>query len=228
MDFENETPFACAATRAQLLYRDLLQAIVVAKATFAVKDDGTTALAAEQRPVLEEDADFQWWRLETELYPVKAGCDVAVLGEACAPRGKKVQQMTVSARIGSSRQDLVVTGDRMWKLGWDGPRPSRPRSFATMPITYQRAYGGLAREANGSYGMYPENPGGRGFLVNKDEALGTLLPNVEDPRHLIKRWDCGGWWWISRPRPPGCSPPSSPGAPRPWPSGAINPASGSS
>jgi hypothetical protein len=189
MELENETPYACAASRTQLVYRDLIQAIVVAKATFVVGDDGQVRLAERQRPVLEEDELTELGRLDSEIVPVKAGCDLAVLGQAHAPRDRPVQSMTVSLRIGQWRRDLAVFGDRIWKLGWDAPRPSRPRPFRVMPLTYERAFGGVTRQVNGGLGPWFENPEGRGYLVNKKDALGTFLPNVEDPAHLIQRWD---------------------------------------
>jgi hypothetical protein len=196
MEFENETGYATAAIRAQLLYRDLIQTIVVVKGTFAVDANGQLAQAEEQQPVLLEDTPTDFGVLETEMVPAKPGCDVAVLGSACAARGAPVEAMRVSLSVGDVRRSLAVFGDRIWEYGLNGLHPCRPRPFVTMPLTYARAFGGVAPDGSG---VFFENPEGRGFATRMDDAIGMPLPNVEEPGQLITRWD-------DRPPPAGMAP----------------------
>jgi len=70
---------------------------------------------------------------------------------------------------------LYVFGDRKWTmLG-----PSEPEMFTRMPIDYQHAFGGE---------KFPLNPVGKGLAQLKDESGADIhpLPNVEDPKHVIK------------------------------------------
>ncbi len=71
----------------------------------------------------------------------------------------------VIVRLGNHEKRLFVFGDREWVMGI----PSQPEPVTSVPISWSNAYGG-----NG----YAFNPNGIGFNDN-------LLPNVEDPQHLL-------------------------------------------
>jgi hypothetical protein len=60
------------------------------------------------------------------------------------------------------------------------------------------AFGGKIR---GEYGelAWPANPAGKGYCLSEATAPGTALPNIEDPRAPIRRWD-------DRPDPVGVAP----------------------
>jgi hypothetical protein len=191
MQFENETPFASAAVRAELMYRDLIQTIVVVKGTFVVAPGGGEArLAGEQIPVFLEDTETSEGMIETEVVPAKPGCDIAVLGAAHAPPGKPVESMLVSVRISDRlKRDLRVWGDRWWRFGLGSLRPSAPRPFEVMPLVYDLAYGGMAMHNADVSGPFFPNPVGRGYLVRVRDAAGTPLPNIEEPDHPTARWD---------------------------------------
>ena len=80
---------------------------------------------------------------------------------------------------------------------------SEPETFETMPLGYDRAYGGVdpsvdypepadGAEALGMLmtapGAYPRNPVGRGFVVGNDPERvdGLLLPNIERADQLLR------------------------------------------
>ncbi|WP_027212210.1 DUF2169 domain-containing protein [Burkholderia sp. WSM2232] len=94
----------------------------------------------------------------------------AVVGNAFAPRGCQVTGLEVVARVGKLEKRLHVYGDRSWELGQLGWRQTPPRSFESMPVGLQQAYGGK---------QWPSNPVGRGYYANADDAKGMSLPNVE-------------------------------------------------
>lgn len=200
MQFFNDTPLASSLARAQLFYRDLLQATIVVKGTFTVAPSGEVRLCDEQPPVLLEDLETELGSLDTELVPIKAGCDVAVLGHARSPNPREpVETLEVALTIGRFARRVAVSGDREWVKTLTGFRPSRPLPFTSMPLTYERAFGGRAMTRHQVVGAYFDNPVGRGYVVLKDEVAGTPLPNVEEVDDLLSEWD-------QRPRVAGLGP----------------------
>ncbi|WP_158745591.1 DUF2169 domain-containing protein, partial [Acidisphaera sp. L21] len=93
--------------------------------------------------------------------------DFLVAATAHAQGGSPVQACLVSIGIGS-RKTLAVTGDRHWITSPLGSQPSKPIPFLTMPIGYDRAFGGPRDR---------RNPAGCGTDL--------VLPNVERPDQRI-------------------------------------------
>ncbi len=70
---------------------------------------------------------------------------------------------------------LAVFGERRWRGGSMGiAEPGAPEPFESMPLVYERAFGGA---------RFDDNPLGVGHAPG-EAALGRL-PNLEDPTHLI-------------------------------------------
>ena len=190
MQFFNDTPLATSLARVQLMYEDILQAIVVVKGTYVVTPSGEVQLADEQLPVLLEDTETPDGVFDTEVVPIKAGCDVALLGHARSPDpNRPVASMLVKLAIDKFERDLHVSGDRTWVKSGGAYRPSRPAPFTSMPLTYERAYGGIAEIEDGIAGPHFDNPFGRGYLVHEDAVAGAPLPNIEEPDDLLTAWD---------------------------------------
>ncbi|MDR2668894.1 MAG: DUF2169 domain-containing protein, partial [Desulfovibrio sp.] len=101
----------------------------------------------------------------------KPGAEVLVAG-FCRALGKKpVPALEVSFRVGPVRRRLAVFGDRE-RLPGGGI--SDPVPFVSMPLTWDRAFGGPD---------FPANPQGRGLGSGNKTA--PQAPNIEDPEHLI-------------------------------------------
>ena len=127
--------------------------------------------------------------------PYKPGLDVWVLGHAQAPHEEPTQAMIVRLQVGAQARELLVVGDRRWI---DPQLHDSPRPFTRMPLTYDRAFGGVADD--GGLGTpFADNPVGRGFVVDPKKAKGVALPNLEWPHQRIRRWD-------DRPVPAGLAP----------------------
>ena len=201
MDFLNETPLATHLARAHLFFQDLLQAIVVVKGTFDVLPTGETRLCAEQLPLQLEDEETPLGPIEAEIVPAKAWCDVAVLGHARSRSARRpVTQTTVSLRIGRRFSRAVrVTGDREWTRVLGRLRPSTPRPFTELPLTYRHAFGGSARQSEELDADFWANPGGRGYVALKEDAEGCPLPNIEELDQPVRSWQ-------DRPLPAGLAP----------------------
>jgi len=102
--------------------------------------------------------------------------EVLVLGEAQSPNQQPVSSMEVSLALGDLKKTLLVVGDRFWTGGLTGA--SKPEPFTTMPLTWDRAFGGKEHK---------ENPLGLG-LDKQASPFGEdliKLPNLEHPSHLM-------------------------------------------
>ena len=113
--------------------------------------------------------------------------DITCVGVARATGAVAVEALPVGFAVGPCRVQARVLGERVWDRGAGGGlRLSRPRPFVTMPLTWERAFGGCARDAEGALmAQDPRNPVGRGFCENPAALLGSLAPNIEDPQAPI-------------------------------------------
>ncbi|MFP2962242.1 DUF2169 domain-containing protein [Myxococcus sp. 1LA] len=86
-------------------------------------------------------------------------------------------------------KSIHVTGDRVWRSGLLSAGISSPEPFVTMPLTYERAFGGTHVPERGDASFEPRNPVGRGFQGRRgtQELNGLPLPNLEDPRHPVAK-----------------------------------------
>lgn len=125
--------------------------------------------------------------LANELVPEKTATDIALVGSAHAPADVATTQMTVAMAVGECRAQLLVTGNRTWKE--DLSKATDPEPFVTMPITYERAFGGCSAPQEGKPPAYcAENPVGCGFAAKRGDARGAALPNIEHPEHPLTHW----------------------------------------
>jgi hypothetical protein len=171
--------------------------LVVVKATFDLLADGSIQLAKVQQPVLRmgehEGADGQsGLRHEADLMGVKPGTDVVVNGSAYARPGRRALSVDAQITVGPVKKRVRIFGDRRWDRSLVGlPIISDPQPFESMPIRYERAYGGWDRHAAdpAEHRLESRNPIGTGFCTRAQHCFGCALPNVEDPRQLISSWD---------------------------------------
>lgn len=168
--------------------------LVVVKATFEIRGDGSTCLSDEQVPVLlmsepvgEAGKSLTY---ESDLLGVKPCTDILVNGSAWVPGGKLASSVDIQIVAGPIKKRLRVFGDRVWERGLAGIYKSSPQAFESMPITYERAYGGWDRSPSDpiKHRMEDRNPVGTGFATRKKHCVGMRLPNVEYPNKLIRSW----------------------------------------
>jgi hypothetical protein len=193
MEIENNTPFAAqwTATTDQN-GRDAV--IVVTKATFDFNGAGELTPAAEQVAIEMGDvhrgkpgeSSVLW---ESDLALEKTGVDIIMLGEARAPGGSATK-VDVTLAVGTTSKTIRVFGDRQWKKGVFGVTRTKPKPFETMPLIYERAYGGKDDRPKNpkKHREYESNPVGTGFVTDAKYANGVNLPNLEDPRRPIRNW----------------------------------------
>lgn len=171
---------------------------IVVKAGFDIAADGRVAVSAKQPPVVVEDVHWgepgvSALRYESEVILGKPKTDLLVNGSACAPGGEPVTHMDVGlAYQGKVIKRLRVTGDREWRRGPLGWQMSRAVPYTQLPVTFDRAFGGIDAE-----GAEPRNHAGVGYATNPGRAFeGSPVPNVEFADQLITSVS-------DRPRPAG-------------------------
>jgi hypothetical protein len=196
MQLDNSTAFPAEVVRSQTIYRDLLLATVVVKLGFEIDEHGEARPLPqdEQLGIYEADTETPLGWLETDLVPIKRGCDLAMYGNAVSPEAKPVTELEVGVQISSGFERRVrVVGDRAWLPTGVGVRMSDPQWFIETPITWDRAYGGRAVQVQDRTqtlaAPFPANPDGRGHVVHAQLAPGVLLPNVEELDQPIRRWE---------------------------------------
>jgi len=182
----NPTPFR--ASIAVLPNRQAIDSLyVVVKATLELAPQ--LRCSERQMPAVltdeyRGDAGASSIKYASELHIGKAGTDVLLVGSAHAPPGSRVTDSAVVVSVAERKKIVWVLGDRVWGAGG----PSSPEPFETMPLTFERAYGGRGPEGvDASTPMEERNPVGVGFRGGRSasEMYGTALPSLEDPRFAI-------------------------------------------
>lgn len=165
---------------------------------------GTFQLPAPGRPASSEPAladeqaepspeDVYWGepgtsslRYEGQSAYVRPGTDIYVNGQAWAPGGRPVKELLVAVRVGPCRKGIQVFGERVWQRGLTGWSASSARPFESMPLRYERSFGGPAVKEGARPGAFENrNLVGRGYHPEGRAAEGQPLPNLEDPLHRL-------------------------------------------
>ena len=192
MKLTNDSGFPATLARAQLLYRDLMLATVVVKASFQVAEDGgvTRVDTEEQLAVSEADVTTDLGTIDGDVVPIKPGCDLALLGHARSPHAERaVDRLLVDLRVGTFSRPVTVFGDRNWTDSSRSPKMTAPAPFTAIPLTYDRSYGGSAVAAAKLVTPYSQNPDGSGYVRLREHVAGTRLPNLEESDQLISSWE---------------------------------------
>ncbi|MFO1126861.1 MAG: DUF2169 domain-containing protein [Rhodospirillales bacterium] len=173
--------------------------VCVVKGTFNIDQRGETKLAEEQAPFVYADihrgdpgtTSIQY---ECDFAPFKPRVDIIVNGQAMSPDDKPLTELLVGVKVGNLLQKIIkVVGDRRWENGFSGLRASAPKPFVSMPLVYERSFGGSdnSHPDPKQQGAELRNPVGAGYRKNSDAgaAEGLPLPNLEAPREPMRRWN---------------------------------------
>ena len=154
--------------------------VVIVKITLDVDAQGELALA--EPGVGIHMVDEAWGepgrsspRCDSDLVLAKPRVDVLLDAHAHAPGGEPCEQVLVELHVADLHKTLLVSGDR----GWIDDVPSRPQPFVSMPLGWERAYGGTRDREH----VDERNPLGIGHAgaASSDPRVRSWLPNVEDP-----------------------------------------------
>lgn len=163
MQLVNNTPFLAISFPARDQHGQPSHVLVM-RATFDIKPEGTLELSNNQEPIVLTDEyhgepNKSSVRQESDLVPYKPRCDVIVNATAFAPEGRPSLGFVVGVKIDGTQGEngepgpvilekkLVVTGPRCWEKGRVGGWKLRPPTvpIASLPLRYEYAYGGECR-----------------------------------------------------------------------------------
>jgi uncharacterized protein YjbI with pentapeptide repeats len=149
---------------------------------------GFFRLGASSERFLTEN--LQWPKVVQSLPPgrpmdevmPKARPEVLLAGHAHAPGGKPVTEMRVRVAVAGMDKAVRVIGEREWMFGLlPAYRVTSPQPFTSMPLVYERAFGGAGIDAN---------PAGCGYAGGPLPALfgenHGRMPNLEYPDEPVK------------------------------------------
>jgi hypothetical protein len=179
-EVRNETEYA--ADRAIVLDKSGERHwVVVVKGTFDILPDGTTRRADEQMdplvaPEYRGDPGASSLLYEQDFTLAKPRTDVVLNATAHAVGGRPAPELTVGIKTPAGTKSLVVRGDRTFGT----MEVSVTTPFVTMPIVYERTYGGHDRQdADPSrHRLDPRNPIGTGFSTRQAHRVGKPVPNI--------------------------------------------------
>jgi hypothetical protein len=160
--------------------------VVVVKGTYRLpREDCEPELAAEQAPLVMADEFTGKPGMSATIYEsdyplYKPRCDVLLNGSAHAPDGRPTTELTVGLRVGAMQKSFSVTGPRVWERSLLTVKPSDPRPFTKLPISYGQAYGGcdVSEKNPDKTKAYVGNPVGTGYypLTSRGNLIGKPLP----------------------------------------------------
>ncbi|MEQ1829364.1 MAG: DUF2169 domain-containing protein [Pirellula sp.] len=180
---DNQTPFA--AERTFVRDRDGSEIWLVAvRASFKIQPDGQLAIADKQEPVVQAPQYLgkpgkSSLRCDSDLPRTKLGTDVLLNAKAYAPPGRERNEIEVGFQVGDLKKTLLVSGERKWQRTLGVSVPGEPQPLSSMPITYERSFGGPVKEntPKSLYAFSDSNPIGVGI----DTSDGAPLPNIRYP-----------------------------------------------
>jgi hypothetical protein len=208
MEVVNKTPVPVELAVGQEDGATFRYGMLVAKATFAFDASGTTTLVDQDpHPLYPEDVETDLGILPADFVPRSDPVFEVIVHGAVYSGRRPVPQRMVTLSVGEVTREMMVFGPRRWIPLGRQSKMSEAVSFTRIPMSYHHAFGGSC-EAHFDMDTvldveYPINKYGRGFDAHKmaaDLAAGLRapegfphlkydrdLPNLEDPRDLIRR-----------------------------------------
>jgi len=187
MELTNHTTYPAQLFRT-IVDEDIIAAALMARVTFDCKANVAVVSEQQEWPVSRAPWESPYGPMGDDNIFMRGGVDLFVFGSAKAPGGKPVTQMNVKVFLNNNLLNAVaVFGNRSWKSGMFGFSIEGPEAFTEMPLTLGTAYGGCA-EWDGLKIPFPNNAHGKGFIWKKEDVDAVSLPNLENPKNLIKKW----------------------------------------
>ncbi|MBV0890913.1 DUF2169 domain-containing protein [Paracoccus sp. Z118] len=185
---ENRTPFDLKL-HVQMDADGQEVTVLMLSASFTADPSGRLSVAEAQLPVTYADiprGDPARSSLchDADIAPRKPVPEVILNASAYAPQGRPAGRVDVGLQLGGVRKMLAVTGDRLRAAGG----LSDPQPFVTMPLIWERAFGGTAGQ--GAV-VEQRNPVGVGLAGSRsaDAAVLTEVPNITRPAEIATRPD---------------------------------------
>ncbi|MCA9611091.1 MAG: DUF2169 domain-containing protein, partial [Myxococcales bacterium] len=155
--------------------------LLVVKATYELQHGVAARVATEQDvctgPLFVDDDPDRSLRYPGDFDPLKPTGECFLVG-SCHPPGGRARASEIRFKCGAVDKRIAVFGDRRWEGSLLTRRPSQPTPFDSMPLTWERAFGGPG---------YGPNPFGCGAVPvdGPDGQKVQPLPNLELPGRLV-------------------------------------------
>jgi hypothetical protein len=169
--------------------------VPVIMATYCIGENGQLTVPEEEHPA--DLAGTFWGKPECSSYKhepqtafIKLATDVVLIGSAFAPNVGSTQ-VDVRLCVGPLNKIVRLIGDRYWVKMLGIVLASPPEPFESIPLIYERAFGGWDRSNPDpeKHTFEARNPVGVGFRGRHGEFYeGIRLPNLEDPRCPIRSY----------------------------------------
>jgi len=182
-DIDNRTPFAGDGA----FKRDQAGAevwVVIIKTSFDIMPDSTTKISQDQleplhAPVYNFEPGVSSMKYDTDFVLDKEATDVILNGQAWSKKGM-VTRVEPAIQVGSINKKLIVTGERTWRNDLLNTK-SLAMPFKSMPLVYERAYGGIdiTCKDEKKHVPYPANPAGTGFSIKSSCMQNKKVPNIK-------------------------------------------------
>ena len=212
MNIENKTPFKELITLipdpdgADMLH-------VILRASFET-GNSCKVLQKQVSPFASDeywgDPESSSLRYPSDVHTGKPVTEILMIGQAWAPGGNEAECIDVTLQAEELQKTIRVYGDRWIDGGLMGLTMTPPESFRSIPLVFERAFGGthVFDEEKGKIYREDSNPVGVGFKGKRSkELIGTPAPNLEDPSYPFKKPSNKGIpacfgpispWWMHR------------------------------
>ncbi|MEO8770631.1 MAG: DUF2169 domain-containing protein [Ferruginibacter sp.] len=189
MDLINNTPYPAFLFRTAL-QDDILAASVSIRVTYSIEANKAIINDSQHWELHHEDWETGYGPMRSDNIYKRGGVDIFVFGSAKLPNNDAFTQMQVTVNVANKLSNQIsVFGDRHWELSLlGGLSKSRITPVKEVPLTLSNAFGGCA-EWDGLKLPYGNNPLGKGYYWEKENAINKPLPNIENPANLIVKWN---------------------------------------
>lgn len=182
--------------------------VVVIRATYTVRSDGTATISEQPSPLVFADSHYgdpatTAVQHESDFAPVKPHSELVLNAIAMAPSEKAVTGLEVALLGPGLDKRAQVIGERRWAKAFMGMEATPPKPFRRLPLAGHLAFGGADQSHDDprKHRSDLRNPVGTGFHVNADDETieGLALPCIE-------RLDERMMSWRDKPEPIGFGP----------------------
>ncbi|MEO6962905.1 MAG: DUF2169 domain-containing protein [Puia sp.] len=188
MELINHTSYPSMMFRSAV-ENDSLIASAILRVTYDIREDKVVPSPNQEWLLYKAPWESEYGPMEADQIFRLGGVDILVFGKARPKNGLPARNMDVSIKIENKLSYSVrVFGNRFWEKNIFGMTISEPEPFSEMPLTLYNAYGGKA-DWDGLKLPYGNNPFGKGYYWEREDAIHKPLPNVEDPKDLVSKWN---------------------------------------
>ncbi len=183
-DILNKTDFKAG----QALIQDGLTGdslwLIGVKATFDISESGELSISEEQAEIVTapefRDEKNQSSLLYENDMVLKPKIDLLLNATCYAPEEERTTTILAGIQMGQWSKFLKVSGTRDWVRVMGLLTQTSPRPFQQIPITYERAYGGID-DLSKDQDFEIRNPIGKGYARKQSHLNEMFLPNIEYP-----------------------------------------------